>query len=651
MLQEAAETLNFQALAQIRLRQYEQAYLSLNEARRLFETLDNRRYIAITDLSIADLKYLQSQIEESLAVAETCIGVFDTLGLPFEKAQAQLLAARSAAGLGDPERASGYSRSSLALASVIALPFLAYQGFHILGQLSEAQGDYAAAHSEYGRAIETLERLRANVMVEFQPSFVEDKDALYEHMVQLCLNLDRVEQGLQYAERAKSRALLNILANRTQLGVHSRTKADEPLVEEITRLKQERDRLLWQGERSGAERPVMDPDAALRAQQNLHRIEDRITELWHKLLVRNADYAQEASLWGVPVEMALPVLSPDTLALEYFTAGDAYLLFLISTDGETQKTEVNAIRLPGSQREVGELLKRLDLNFSSVPFFPGPATAGLVANAQGILGRLYQLLLKPVEPVLERYSNLILIPHGALHYLPFHALYDGEAYLIERHQATYQPGISFLEYCQPRPPESRAGRRSRALGIGNSRRGRLPNTVLEARLFAEIFNGHTLLENQATRKRILQSLPGAWLLHFACHGDFRADNPLFSGLDLADGWLTTLDIFNLRLDATLVTLSACQTGRSVVGGGDELLGLMRAFLAAGAASLVMSHWLVEDRSAAQLMETFYRGLAGGETKAAALRAAQLHLLRGEDRLNAHPYFWAPFFLTGHTGRL
>ena len=76
------------------------------------------------------------------------------------------------------------------------------------------------------------------------------------------------------------------------------------------------------------------------------------------------------------------------------------------------------------------------------------------------------------------------------------------------------------------------------------------------------------------------------VLHLATHADFRPDNPLFSGLALADGWLTTLDIFNLRLDASLVTLSACQTGRSVIGGGDELLGLMRSFLAAGAASLV-----------------------------------------------------------------
>lgn len=645
MLQEAAETLNVQAQVYTRLRQYEQAIDSHLEARRLFETLNNRRYIAITDLSVADLKYLQSQNEESLAIAEACIRTFETLGLPFEKAQAQLLAARAAAGLGDAETASHYSRSALAMAKEIELPFLAFQGHHILGQLSEGRGEYKQAHTEYHNAIETLERLRGNVMVEFQPSFVQDKESLYEHMVRLCLKLERVEQALQYAERAKSRTLLNILAHRPQMGVHSRTQADQPLVEEIMRLRRERDQLLWQSERGVEARPVPDPEARLRVQQQVHSIEDRITKLWHNLLVRNADYARQASLWEVPVETALRGLAPGTLALEFFTIEDAYLLFLISGEGDAEKTEIRVAHLPASKNEISGLLERLELNISSLPLYPRQAAAGLIANAQGLLERLYQLLLRPVEAVLERYPHLILIPHGPLHYLPFHALYDGEAYLIEKHQVSYQPGISFLEYSNPQVGGSGA------LAIGNSQKGELPHAILEVDRFARIFDGQTLLESQATRRQVLASAPGARLLHFACHGDFRPDNPLFSGLNLADGWLTTLDIFNLRLNASLVTLSACQTGRSVIGGGDELLGLRRAFLAAGAASLVMSHWLVEDRSTALLMEIFYQQLARGETKAAALRAAQLHLLHGEDLSDAHPYFWAPFFLSGHTGPL
>jgi CHAT domain-containing protein len=143
------------------------------------------------------------------------------------------------------------------------------------------------------------------------------------------------------------------------------------------------------------------------------------------------------------------------------------------------------------------------------------------------------------------------------------------------------------------------------------------------------------------------------VLHLATHGDFRPDNPLFSGLALADGWLTALEMFDLRLNASLVTLSACQTGRSLVGGGDELLGLMRALLYAGAASLLLSLWPVEDHSSAELMEHVYQRLADGQSKRAALREAQLCLLNESSARApyAHPYYWAPFFLVGDAGPL
>jgi CHAT domain-containing protein/tetratricopeptide (TPR) repeat protein len=646
MLQEAAETLIYQAQVYSRLRQYKPAIGSYTEARRLFETLNNRRYIAITDLSIADLKYLQNQHEDSFAIAKSCIQMLDTLGLPFEKAQAQLLAARSAAGLGDTDSAYHYSRSALALAKEIALPFLAFQGYHILGQLSEVWGEYEQAHIEYLLAIETLERLRGNVMVEFQSTFVEDKVALYEDMVRLCLKLNRVEQGLQYAERAKSRALLNILAKRLQMGVHSLRKADRPLAEEIMRLKQERDRLLWKGELGLNERHVPDPDEQLRIQQHVHRIEERITELWHKLLVRDADYAREADLWGVVPEVELPSLPDDTLLAEYYAIAGELVVFLVSGESERKGDKVKVLRLPLSIAQTQSLLQRLGLNLRLVPASPDQRMAELVANAQSILHQLYGALLGSLTAELSKHQKLVIVPHGPLHYLPFHALYDGRQYLLERYQVSYLPGISFLDYIRPEKDMGEG-----ALTVGHSRQGELPNTILEANLVAELFGGETLLEGSACREPLLELAPGARMLHFACHGEFRPDNPLFSGLELADGWLTTLDVFNLRLQASLVTLSACQTGRSVIGGGDELLGLQRAFLAAGAASLVMSHWLVEDRSTAMLMKTFYQQLAGGETKAEALRTAQLNLLLENGQPITHPYFWAPFFLTGHTGHL
>jgi CHAT domain-containing protein len=194
--------------------------------------------------------------------------------------------------------------------------------------------------------------------------------------------------------------------------------------------------------------------------------------------------------------------------------------------------------------------------------------------------------------------------------------------------------------------------------VGYSNGGRLPHAVEEARNIATLLDGQVLLEEEASLAEFYQAIPECRTLHLATHGDFRLDNPLFSGLTFYDGWLTTMDIFNLRLKASLVTLSACQTGRNVLGGGDELLGLMRAFLSAGAASVALTLWAVEDRSTAQIMEAFYRKIADGRGKGEALRHAQLQFIQGADDHSsvhsehyAHPYFWAPFFLVGDAGPL
>ena len=177
----------------------------------------------------------------------------------------------------------------------------------------------------------------------------------------------------------------------------------------------------------------------------------------------------------------------------------------------------------------------------------------------------------------------------------------------------------------------------------------LRHAVEEAQQVAKLLKGAAFLEDTATVEVLRDYGRRAPVVHLATHAEFRADNPLFSGLKLADAWLTTLDIFGLELAASLVTLSGCQTGRSVVGGGEELLGLARAFFAAGAASLLLSLWAVEDSSTAEFMRLFYGDLAGGATKAAALRHAQ-QVFIADDRYR-HPYYWAPFSLIGDTGRL
>src|SRR5207244_2643370 len=123
---------------------------------------------------------------------------------------------------------------------------------------------------------------------------------------------------------------------------------------------------------------------------------------------------------------------------------------------------------------------------------------------------------------------------------------------------------------------------------------------------------------------------------------FRRDNPMFSSIQLGDTWLSLFDIYNLKTSASLVTLSGCGTGMSSVIAGDELLGLVRGFLYAGARSLVVSLWDVHDKTTAELMTGFYRSFAAGNSLASSLRSAMLAMK--EQR--SHPYYWAPFILIG-----
>ena len=638
-----------EAVAYAELGRFPEALESLAEARQIFEKQGNRVWAAFTDLETAAVLLRQGQLQMSFEAAEACVGIFRAHGLPVEEAQARLVAARAAIALERYEQALHLATKVLNVGKGQNIPTLTYQGHHLLGVLAIARGDHRQALAEIDCAIQELERLRGRLMVEFRVGFLEDKQTIYEDAVGLCLDLNQPLQGLEYAERAKSRALLDLLAYRLDLSIRARETTDLPLVEELMRLRAERDRLYrrWESDGESGERgwTSLEGDRQ-RAQQDVLALERQITELWHRLLIRNADYAREAALWTVRTEPVQPYLTPDTLLVEYFSVHGKLVVFLVT--GEA----VQAQYLDGDISQIKTLMQLLWLNLKAVPRSTQSRVSALASNARGILRQLYELLIAPLGNVLAGYEKLIVVPHGSLHYLPFHALHDGSAFLLERHEISYLPGASFLRYCREAQLAT-----SGLFAIGHSHDGRLPHAVREARSIATVLKGQAFLEDEATLAQIRAVAPECRTLHLAAHGDFRPDNPLFSGLVLADGCFTTLDIFGLRLQASLVTLSACQTGRNVVGGGDELLGLMRAFLCAGAASLVPSLWAVEDRSTAQLMETFYQKLANGWTKGAALRAAQLQFIGAQNRectaagAFAHPYYWAPFFLVGDAGPL
>ena len=644
----AAQAIVNEAAAYAELGRHAEALTSLAEARHIFEQGSNAVWVASTDLETAAVLLRQGRFEECLALALSCADVFEAHDSPVEEAQAWLVAARTALALGRHSQAQSLTNEVLAIGQARNLPTLIYQGHRLCGALAAAQGSAQEALKEYDQTIEALDRLRGKLMVEFRVGFLEDKEEIYQEAVGLCVDLDLPERALDYAERAKSRALVDLLAQRINLNIQARAEGDRALVAELTRLRTKRDQLYrtWEGDEKFTERGwISSSSDRQQAQQEVLELENQITECWHKLLVHNADYARDASLWQVRTEPIQPYLAPDTVLLEYFVAHHRLIAFLVTA------TAVQVVQLPVELVAVQQLMQRLWLNFGTAPRSAPLQLSQLEGNARSLLKELYELLMAPLASQISDYPRLIIVPHGPLHYLPFHALYDGQSYLVQYHEISYLPAGSFLRYCREAPHDGTG-----LIALGHSVSGRLPHVVEEAQSVAGLMHGRVFIEREATVARIREMAAECRILHIAAHGDFRPDNPLFSGLALADGWLTTLDIFNLQLNASLVTLSACQTGRSAVGAGDELLGLMRAFLSAGAASLVLSLWAVEDRSTAQLMKAFYERLAEGDTKAAALRHAQRKFIQGaqveaDTARYTHPYYWAPFFLVGDAGVL
>ena len=258
-------------------------------------------------------------------------------------------------------------------------------------------------------------------------------------------------------------------------------------------------------------------------------------------------------------------------------------------------------------------------------------------RARHHLCNLYDRLLRPIEGQLDG-RRLLVVPHRSLHYLPFHALHDGSGYVIERREVCCAPSAAVVHRSLAAP--RRSLQRAALFGISDERTPRVREEILAlAPLFPEAV---TRLDDQATRASLYENSSKVNVLHLACHGRFRPDNPLFSSLQLGDGWLTVRDAYDLNLTCELVTLSACETGVSALAPGDELIGLARGFFSAGAPSLLVSLWTVDDETTARLMTDFYSRLQAGAGPAAALRHAQRQLLDE----NPHPYFWAPFVLLG-----
>lgn len=616
----------------------EEAHALLEQARALYADEGNlvgEAYVTLTEaqLGLAEGDYASTAVLAAQAEA------------PLARAGAwrRMLLARWLRG--EAARAQGQERlaqilfdTTLKESEQQALPQIAERCHTSLGLLASARGETVRAEESFKRAVSLIEDLRAPLPAEeFRTAFVADKLTPYDELVRLCLSDaggERMTEALCYAERARSRALAEMMSGALSVRPRARDEIESEMFAQLDGLREE---LNWFYSRIN--RPVDDePARGAQVMQALHDAvrerETRTLELMRRLQQRSGDDSALGRTEMLDVPALQRALGPDTALVEY-TSLDGELLAFVLTDAG-----VEVIRDLSDEREVGDALAQFRfqigaLRHGSARMRSHLATLGERARCH--LQTLYDLLLRRVE---ERCGacRLVVAPHRALHYVPFHALHDGEAYVVERREVSYAPSAGVLRQCLARPEST--FERALLLGVADKE---TPRVLDEIRAIAPLFPvSESLLDDDATLDALRARAPHADVLHLACHGQFRPDSPLFSSLKLGDGWMTVRDAYTLDVAAGLVTLSACETGVSAIAPGDELIGLVRGFLYAGASTLMLSLWMVDDEATAETMTDFYTHLRAGLRPAAALRAAQLRQMRERP----HPFFWSPFVLTG-----
>jgi len=651
----------------------------LDEAWTLFTHSGFEPYAFATRLQQAEIFLQMGSFAPAYAQAQEVKQYYDAQGLVVHSTQAGILMASALiAHARQPgilqqqqtallQEAMSLCRQAISQARQHNLQGEIYKGHYLLGGIFALQNNLLKATKHYASAIGQIERMLDDLVYDLSPAFLHTTWAVYEDMIALHLQQSRPEEAFSTLEQARSMALRQHLYRHSIVHRENEQagKAVSPMV-----LRTQYELRNWQEEHRKYSTLLAEIDPSLSPELNrdiivteLKRCEEKLNELLERLYLyeaslpsrstdsrsRKAGRREQAAsrIHRIDIAQVCQHLSADHLLLSYYMHQGKLVIFAITAE------DLLVHELPGGQAELERLLLILHANFQAQGWFGASVSQKTVSR---LLNKLYDLLIAPVASLLPSSSGyLTIVPYNSLHKLPFHALYDGSHYLIENYQINYLPASSLLTHLARRNSQKNDSAETSAgfpLVFGYSDRGHLQRVQDEARTIASLLRGDCYLEEEATVARLIQLAPSSPVIHLATHGQSRLDAPNFSYVRLADGQLNAIDASSLDLQhCKLVTLSGCETGLALSGGGDEQLGLARAFLAAGAASLVISLWSVEDTSTNELMQHFYQHLLQGESKVQALRSAQCNLLRQADSMYAHPYFWAGFRLVGDVGPL
>lgn len=619
-----------------RRKRHERAEALYVEALEWARQADDRNLMAAVQFQLA-LNYRdQARWEDAARAARKALDIAQPVGARAAEAKAWYALGEAARGQGRFEEALRHYAAGEEIAGAVGDPELRWRLAYGEGQGLEKAGRDQEAVAAYKRAVVIIEEVRSQLREErFRAGYIEDKYDVYVALVRLLLKLKRPGEAFQFSEKLRARSYLELLdRGLPPVRNHAQRQAEAELRERIRRLQ----RALEDEQAKPA--PQRRSQAMQLFSSELMAAERAYQNFLDDLRRSEPEYAAARAL-AIPstdeVQRALPAR---TALIEYILDTESLAVFVLTARGlEAKAVPVRAADLHARI----ELLRELIVTRRGERW-RGPGEA------------LRRSLIEPIEQEgwLEGIERLYIVPHAVLHYLPFAVLpkLTGRdvRFLADDYALAYLPAAAALIHGNE---GQRAGGSLLALAPA---RARLQFAEQEARAIGEFFPTHSrlLLGRRATESSFRRLADRYRMLHLATHGYFNKFNPLLSGVELEpdrneDGRLEVHEILGLKLQASLVALSACETALASgyfaeVPAGDDFVGLTRAFLFAGSPSVLATLWEVNDRSTLRLMRSFYRGLQRGD-KAEALAKAQRAMRRAGSRYS-HPYFWAPFVLVG-----
>jgi len=522
---------------------------------------------------------------------------------------------------GDIQKALEYHEKAFRIAGEMNVPWYKMMSFSKTALDYHQQKNYTEAIERYARAIEFIEDQRSMLQNEEMRSlFFSQMTRTYDGMISALVSAGNTEKAFDYSERSRSRAFMDVLGSRVNL---SRGRASAVVSQEMElKRKIAAMELLLEESESG---DVRDELGDLKKQYNL---------FLERLRKEDLEQASLLSVEPLTVKDVQTHLVPETALLEFHVLDDKVLAWTV------RRESIQVSTLPYGRRAILTRVKKLRDSISDTQ-----SGTQITQAARD----LYNVLIS--QTGIRKGEQLIIVPHGILHYLPFHILLQPDnRYLLEDHTISYLSSSSLMQFTSEKQKKARG----KVLAFGNPDLGNLIYNLRyaerEAREIGNIYpQSDVYLRKDASRTRAGKTLAGYGVIHFASHGEFSENNPLessimLSGEDIESGRLTTEEIFTLNIDASLVVLSACETAIGKINTGDEIIGLTRAFIYAGAPSVVTSLWRVNDKATYLLMSSFYKNLKT-MGKAEALRSAQRSVMKDYQ----HPFYWGAFILNGDPG--